>query len=222
VSKISQVASISEDIERIESEKEVFLKHPGHNYDAQIKAKDADLAQMKCQEQEIEVLLTTKKKYINQLESLKSGFKEVKSYTFNSILAELTIKSNKYLQELFEVPVTIAFKNDNMKIETVIVHDNIQKGVGLLSGGESVRATLAVDLALSEIVSLRTGSKMNLRIMDEYFRFLSEESMEKCLRLLEKLGGSTILIEHNSVFKSIVDQTFFIEKSKGTSYISSN
>jgi len=216
VAKVEQIKSISEDIKRIEAEKEAYLSQPGYNYQHDIDTKNSELVVLRSQEQEVEGLLLTKKKYINQLESLKSGFKEVKSYTFNSILAELTIKSNKYLQDLFEVPVTIQFKNDNMKIETEVKMDNESRGLGLLSGGQFRRTSLAVDLALSEIVALRTGSKMNIRILDEYFKDLSESSMEKCLRLLEKLGGSTILIEHNSIFKSIVDNVFECELIDGT------
>lgn len=154
---------------------------------------------------------------VSQLETLKSGFKEVKSYAFNSALNDLTTRTNTYLSELFELPILLKFTNDNMKIGIDITLDGVTRGYGLFSGGQSRRIMLAVDLALADITSMRTGNAYSFRILDEAFKDLSEASMEKCLRLLEKLGGSTILVEHNSLFKSIVDQTFEVELRDHTS-----
>ena len=158
----------------------------------------------------------------HRLEILKRGFKEIKSFVFNSALQDLTNKTNTYLIELFEVPISIAFTNDNMKIGMDVVYDNKSRGLGLLSGGQFRRVSLAVDLALSDIINTRKGSKFNLLILDEYFKDLSEQSMEKCLKLLERLGKSTILIEHNSIFKSIVDKTFEVELIGGVSSVKSS
>lgn len=157
--------------------------------------------------------------YMDRLVTLKNGFKEVKIFTFNSLLNDLNNKVNKLLLELFEVPIKVKFINSEKTIELEIYHDNQRKSYGLLSGGESTRVSLAIDLALSEIVFERTSNKFNLRILDEYFKYLSEISMEKCLNLIQKLKGSTILIEHNSIFRSIIDNTFFVEKINGTSSV---
>ncbi len=155
-----------------------------------------------------------------ELVALREGFKEVKSYTFNSVLNELTIKTNKYLEFLFEVPIKIKFTNDSMKIEVEIDMNGYSRSYGLLSGGQQRRVGLAVDLALSDIISNRSGSMLaNFRFLDEYFKDLDENSMQKCLQLLEKLGGTTILIEHNSLFKSIVNNTVQIELQNQTSRI---
>lgn len=165
-------------------------------------------------------LLNTSKIYLSRLEVLKVSYKEVKSYTFNSVLNELTYKANNYLTQLFETPVELKFTNDNMKIELDLNINSYTRGYGLFSGGQQRRIGLAVDLALSEIIAARSGSKcVNLRFLDEYFKDLDENSMQKCLHLLEKLGGSTILIEHNSIFKSIVDNTFNVELRNETSRV---
>lgn len=169
---------------------------------------------------ELDTLLETSKVYNSRLETLKDGFKEVKSYTFNSVLNELTFKANNYISQLFETPVDLKFSNDNMKIELNLNINGYERGYGLFSGGQQRRIGLAVDLALSEIIAARSGSKcVNVRFLDEYFKDLDENSMQKCLRLLEKLGGSTVLIEHNSVFKSIVDNTVNVELNNQVSKI---
>lgn len=215
-STINFIKNIVTEVKGLEDQKTAFESQPIKTYEQEINTKQSEYDNLSREAQEVLQLLNEKKAYMDRLETLKDGYKEVKSYTFNSVLVELTIKANKYLQELFEVPINIKFTNDNMKIGTAITMNGIDRGYGLLSGGQQKRVCLAVDLALSEIVSARMGTELNLRILDEYFKNLSESSMEKCLRLLEKLGGATILIEHNSIFKSIVDNVFECELVDGT------
>lgn len=165
----------------------------------------------------LESLMSAAEKRVGQLNTLKQGFKEVKSYTFNSVLNELSIRANNYLQELFEVQIKLQFTNEDMKIGLDIDIEGKNRSYGLFSGGQQRRIALAIDLALSDIVTARTGSSMNILILDEYFKDLSENSMTKCLYLLEKINKPTILIEHNSIFKSIVSRTFDVELKDGTS-----
>lgn len=157
-----------------------------------------------------------------RLQTLKDGFREIKAYVFQNILGELTRKSNQYLVELFEVPVSIKFSNlsedgEIAKIKVDVTYDGVERPLGLYSGGQFRRIQLAVDLALSEIISNRGSQSIQLRILDEYFKDLSESSMDKALHLLERLPGSTILIEHNSLFKSIVNNVFQVELEDGVS-----
>lgn len=172
---------------------------------------------LKADRKEAETTLLEHKKSMNRLEVLKDGYREVKVHVFQSVLNELTRKANHYLTELFEVPVLIKFDNQDMKIDVTVTIDGEPRPLGLYSGGQFRRICLAVDLALSDITTTRKGNTLDLRIFDEYMKDLSESSMEKVLRLLENLGGSTLLIEHNSVFKSIVNNTFEVELVNGVS-----
>lgn len=165
-------------------------------------------------------MIETKTKHLSRLEDLKTGFKEVKSFVFNSLLNQVNARIQKYLGQLFEVPVVVRFVNEDMKIETKVKFDGIDRGLGLLSGGQFRRVSLAVDLALSDVITSRKGSKVNLLILDEYFKDLSETSMEKCLALLEKRDQPVLLIEHNSIFNSIVNQKIHVRLIDGTSSIS--
>lgn len=158
--------------------------------------------------------------YLFQLESLKDGFKEIKSYIFSTALNELSFRANEFLTTLFQVPAQIKFKNEDMKIETEIHLNEKSMSIGLLSGGQFRRFSLATDLALSDMVSSRKSSKLNVLILDEYFKDLSETSMEKCLDLLKTRKSPVLLIEHNSIFKNIVDNTFYVELQGGTSGVS--
>lgn len=152
-----------------------------------------------------------------RLEALRDGYREVKAYTFNNVLAQLTKKANNYLAELYEQPVKILFKNIDMEIDVQVTINGKTRSLGLFSGGQGRRIHLAVDLALSDITMSRKGNKLPFMIMDEYCKDLSEVSMEKILKLLQARKGSTLLIEHNSIFKSIVNQTFDVEYINGVS-----
>lgn len=157
--------------------------------------------------------------HLNRLEKLKDGFKEIKSHVFNSLLNELNARVQKYLGHLFEVPVSVRFTNEDMKIETKVKFDGNDRGLGLLSGGQFRRVSLAIDLALADVITSRKGARANLLILDEYFKDLSETSMEKCLALLENRGQPVLLIEHNSIFKNIVNNSVFVRLENGTSHV---
>lgn len=166
---------------------------------------------------EIYQLLNVGIAHSQKLETLKDGFKEIKSYVFTNALNELNFRTNQYLNELFELEASIKFTNEDQKIESKIILDGKVRSLGLLSGGQNRRFNLAVDLALADIVSYRKTSKLDMLIFDEYFKDLSEISMEKSLELLKSRKCPVILIEHNSIFKNIVDNTFFVRLENGTS-----
>ncbi len=177
---------------------------------------DDQLGTVKTQLEELRRLHEASRTYVQRLESLKDGFKEIKSYVFTNALNELNFRTNQYLSELFEMEATIKFSNDDQKIESKIVLNGKERSLGLLSGGQSRRFNLAVDLALSDIVSAKNTSKLDILIFDEYFKDLSEISMEKSLDLLKDRKCPVILIEHNSIFKNVIDNTFFVRLQNGT------
>lgn len=162
-------------------------------------------------------LLATSVEHSNRLETLKEGFKEIKSYVFTNALNELNFRANQYLSELFETEASIKFTNADQEIESKITLNGHERSIGLLSGGQNRRFNLAVDLALADIVAYRRSSKLDMLILDEYFKDLSEISMEKSLDLLKARKCPVILIEHNSIFKNIVDNTFFVRLKDGIS-----
>lgn len=185
----------------------------------QLEALKARLEQAQSDASNLDNLIAEKTQHLARLENLKNGFKEVKSFVFNSLLNQVNARAQKYLAHLFEVPVSVRFTNEDMKIETKVKYDGVDRGLGLLSGGQFRRVSLAVDLALSDVITSRKGARVNLLILDEYFKDLSESSMEKCLTLLENRGQPVLLIEHNSIFKNIVNNSVFVKLENGTSHV---
>lgn len=214
-------SKISDITKRVKQEKEREIKKADTSLD-QSKLEQSQDMLLKNEDglRALGTLVKQTEEHSNRLDLLKSGFKEIKTFVFNSLLENITVKTNKYLADLFEVPVSLEFANDNMKIATNIHIDGISRSLGLLSGGQQQRFCFAVDLALSEIVSNRNTNDLDLLILDEAFKNLSEPSMNKCLNLLESLNKTTLLIEHNSIFKSIVSNNLLVEFRDGNSSFS--
>jgi len=151
---------------------------------------------------------------------LAGAFKTVKVHVFASLLKEINKKANVYLQELFDqnASITMTTSEDFKKVEVQIMLDDNERSIAQLSGGQLKRFQFAVDMAVSESVFSRTKN-FNYRIFDEYFKNLSEASMEKILKVLERQPGMTLLIEHNSVFKQMTHSTIKVELRNGETRI---
>lgn len=155
-------------------------------------------------------------------ETIKDGFKEVKSMSFQQVLNELNSKTNYYLNELFDQSISIDFSNigvdgETSKIETVLTIGGEVRKLGLFSGGQTRRIMLAVDLAISDIIHSRKGLTDRLLILDEYFKDLSQESIEKICKLLSNLNKNVIMIEHNNVLRSLANNVINVEYKNGES-----
>lgn len=192
------------------------------SFDKDIKAAQNKVKTAKVQVNSIEDLLKGKTKRIGDLTALREGFKETKAYTFKALLRDLTNKSNYYLAQLFDLPISIEFTNETeaggiAKITDVVTIGDVQRPFALYSGGQSRRIQLAVDLALSDIVASRGDKPIGIRLFDEYMKDLSENSMEKVLELFEELEGSVLMIEHNSIIKNVVNNNLEIELRNGVS-----
>ena len=154
---------------------------------------------------------------LGKLETLKEGFREVKAHIFTRSLKELSRKANNYIAELFEVPMKIIFENVDMKINTNVEIFDKSRPLGLYSGGQFRRLALATDLAVADLVKSRKNCLLNLLALDEPCKDLSENSMQKVLSLLSNRREPVLIIEHNSLIKSIIDNTFEIEYKNGVS-----
>lgn len=224
-----EVQRATEEVKQLKKQLKVFEASLQEAKAKECTVEEAKLSALKEQMQvikkalaKIKVEIDKKKWNISDLEILKVGFKEVKQYVFQSLLAELSRKSTQLASELFEVPVTVEFLNEDdegtvSKIMTKVTLDGNERSLGLYSGGQYRRIELAVDLALGSIIANRSSKSINFRILDEPMRDLSEASMQKVVELLKKLKGPTLIIEHNSITKAIIENEFNIEYRNGVS-----
>ena len=94
-----------------------------------------------------------------------------------------------------------------------------QRDTRTLSGGESFLVSLALALALSELVSQKT--RIDSLFLDEGFRTLDNETLEMALNALDNLNaeGKTIgIISHVEALKERIPVQIKVRKSAGMGY----
>ena len=96
-----------------------------------------------------------------------------------------------------------------------------QRDTRTLSGGESFLVSLALALALSELVSQKT--RIDSLFLDEGFGTLDNETLEMALNALDNLNaeGKTIgIISHVEALKERIPVQIKVRKSAGMGYSS--
>ncbi|RYZ80112.1 MAG: ABC-F family ATP-binding cassette domain-containing protein, partial [Proteobacteria bacterium] len=87
--------------------------------------------------------------------------------------------------------------------------DDVDKKIGVLSGGERSRVLLAIILA----------SPLNLLVLDEPTNHLDIESREILLKAVQEFDGTVLVVSHDRHFlKEIVNRVFEIRDGEIRSY----
>lgn len=86
--------------------------------------------------------------------------------------------------------------------------------------GEKKRISVAVDLALSDLVLMKSGVKWDFIVMDEIFDSLDEEGKEMVLYLLNEImydRKRVYVISHDATMRGIIDNRVIVKKVNGVS-----
>ena len=155
------------------------------------------------------------------------GDKGVKSFIFDTICGTLTTKANKFINFLTNGDISISFDTQSElkdgslreKFECCITKDGRKVAYSRYSGGEKRRVSLAVDMALYEIMSEFYGTKFNLLVLDEQSNYIDTEGKSEYFKLAKELAKDkcVIIIDHDSLLKSKFDKTVVISKRDGIS-----
>ena len=151
----------------------------------------------------------------------------IKSYLTDSFIDKLNRSSNEYLDKLFNgvLKISISSTTQNKsktkeKIDVTIINGNDKCSYESLSGGERARVCLAVNLALSDIISHLSGKSFNILMLDEVLNGLDEQGKHQTMELLndlQKKFTSIFVIDHATEFKSLFSQTINIRKNQNIS-----
>ena len=99
-----------------------------------------------------------------------------------------------------------------------------ERDVSSLSGGEKFKASLALALGLSDVISNKSGGiKIESLFIDEGFGSLDSDSLNQALNILYDLSGNHKLIgviSHVSELKNQIDNKILVKKTNAGSEIS--
>lgn len=155
------------------------------------------------------------------------GDSGIKSFVFDLICSNLTNRANKYINLMSKGSVSISFDTQKKlksgelreKFDCEIIKNGERVEYASYSGGEKRRISLAVDMALADIMSDYHGSEFNMIVFDEQTSYLDAEGRSSFMTLLKDLGSkkSVFVVDHDAEFKSMFDEVWTIKKEKGIS-----
>ena len=203
-----------------------------------LKEKEREFENLRSEIVKIETVLEENEKNLKKMKELKNAYEEIlKEYKLHSRLNDLIGSSRgdkfrKFAQSLtFEFLVKLA--NSHLKRLTdryvlkrtpntlsFSVADayqaNALRSVNTLSGGESFMVSLALALALCDLLSRKV--KIKTLFLDEGFGTLDSETLESVLSALNsvKSGGKTIgVISHVEALKERIAREIRVVKLSG-------
>lgn len=90
-----------------------------------------------------------------------------------------------------------------------------------LSGGMATAVRLAVDLAITTVVSRRTGAVPGWLILDEAFNGLGLVEKEACMEILQRVASDrlVLVVDHDSTFTEMFAETIDVECNNGRSVV---
>ena len=105
-----------------------------------------------------------------------------------------------------------------LELDVIDHYNGSQRSVKSLSGGESFKASLSLELGLSdEIQSAAGGIRLDTMFVDEGFGSLDEESLQQAIRALTGLteGNRLVgIISHVAELKEKIDKQIVVTKDK--------
>lgn len=155
------------------------------------------------------------------------GDRGVKSFVFDSMCGTLNSRANHYLNILTDGGVSIRFDTQSTtkkgdireRFECAVITDGETVPYIAYSGGEKTRISLAVDMALADLMSDYYGSKFNLLVHDEQDIYLDREGRQSYMRLLKERAAKqkVFVVAHDQEFRSFFDDVLTVQKKDGIS-----
>lgn len=144
------------------------------------------------------------------------------SMLMDAVMPELTKRANHYLELLSDGDISISFDTQS-KLKTGESREKLSinwmiEGVpdSTPSGGQRKKISIAVDLALMDLVAQRERSAVDLLLLDEMLDGLDAAGRNRVMALLAELRQkrSTILvISHDSTISELFEHTMIVQKS---------
>lgn len=165
------------------------------------------------------------------VEEIKKGIKSFASCMFDDALEAISDTATRIIRCVPNMKcATIQFegvketKEGKIKEEVnAVISVDGELGIPIksLSGGERSAVDLAVDLAVIDFLENKTGSGIDLHIMDEPFSGLDTIGIEMVLEVLKNsnMNKRLIIVDHNDIIKQMVESKLVVVRDGSTSRI---
>jgi len=172
------------------------LKISAHN--SKVDVVKAQLEKMRKDLLEKNIVLVENENLADIMELLKKTFgtNGLVSYKIESSVKELEKKINTYLAELTYFQIYFKLSGEKLNIEVLDDIGNITS-ISNLSSGERARVNIATILAIRNILSSLTSTKINLLFLDEVIGVIDAEGKEKLSEILLKEDLNTFIVSHD-------------------------
>lgn len=225
---------ITDKTDRIENiNKEIKdLRTKANPYGKMLENHEANLKSIKTRIDNDRKNIATLQDELKYLNFWKFGFAPtgIRSFITDDVIDLLNRKTQENLNDMYDGALMISFdpesKNKKGEISNKISTEFFLNGEATpfesLSGGEKQRGVLAVELALTEIAEARSGTKLNLRFLDEPFTGIDDNGQGKALSLFAKLSRDKdgfFVISHDEKFQNMCQKQLYVVKSKKISRI---
>jgi DNA repair exonuclease SbcCD ATPase subunit len=160
------------------------------------------------------------------------GYKGFLGAIFGDILTEISSQTNDILGQVANVRhLTIDFETEKESVSTGNITSKIvpviySRGRKVsfnagISGGMQTSVELAVDLAVSNVVSSRRGVYPNFLILDESLHGLGGIDKESCIEMLQTVAGErlVLVVDHSTEFCNLFNQVIEISQEDGRSMV---
>jgi DNA repair exonuclease SbcCD ATPase subunit len=193
---------------------------------------DERKSELKQRRENISVRIEKIQDELKYLYFWKNGFGPtgIRSFISDEVVVHLNEVVRDYLNDLFDGAISVVFESESVsqkggvsnKISTKSFLNGKETPIGLLSGGERQRVVLAVDLAICDIAESRTGTKINLKFLDEPFNGIDGNGQLKSIALFAKIANRKngfFIITHDERFQALCQNTIFVVKENEISKV---
>ena len=153
----------------------------------------------------------------------------IPSHILENTLPALERETNRVLEEIMKEPFYVKFKiqkktkSDKIKdtFDIIIESNGVKRPFSSYSGGEKVRISIAIRLAISKLLSKSTGRGLRFLLIDE-LEYLDTSGLEQFVEIINKLKDqfdTILIISHLTKLKDMINNYIEVEKISGSSRI---
>ena len=148
----------------------------------------------------------------------------VQAIIMENVTEDLQTYANNVMRQIGNEPMTVEFvtqrqtsnKSWSETFDIKVYTDDGQVDIDDLSGGEQVRISIALRIALSRILMRRVGSNIKFLLLDEVDQALDKKGLQALSEMIKILSKEfkILVITHNDNMKDNFDNVITIFKDR--------